>query len=69
MDEMDEGYDKYSDGDPRSLDNRTPPNTPPPTLSVHGHCIRSERGVEDAPASHVRASFVPFHGICSHSTI
>ena len=32
MDEMDEGYDEYLDGDPRSLDNRTPPNTPPPQV-------------------------------------
>ena len=69
MDPMDERYDDYLDGDQRPPDQRTPPNTPPPQVEGggscrggHGHCIRSERGVEDAPASHVRASFVPIHG-------
>ena len=30
MDPMDDGYDKYLDGDPRLPDQRTPLNTPPP---------------------------------------
>ena len=34
---MDEGYDKYLDGDLRSLDNRTPPNTPPPQVEGGAH--------------------------------
>ena len=37
MAEMDEGYDEYLDGDPRSLDNRTPSNTPLPQVEGGPH--------------------------------
>ena len=30
MEETDDRYDDYLDGDPRPPDQRTPPNTPPP---------------------------------------
>ena len=37
IDEMDKGYGEYLDGDPRSLDNQLPPNTPPPQVEGGPH--------------------------------
>ena len=37
MEETDEGYNEYLNGDPRPPDQRTPPNTPPPQVEGGAH--------------------------------
>ena len=62
MDDMEDGYDEYFDGDPLPPNQRTPPNTPPPQ-------VEGEPGEGDGDLMQVDEAFHATFAVNEHWTM